>query len=556
MPQPPRLKQRQMHRQNKNFTPNWALWGIVGGVPAAFLGVFFFFPLWTILERTFTASEIAEVWSRNLDVLWFTAWQAAVSCVLTIAAAFPMAYVLGRYSFKGRNLVRAMLLVPFVLPTVVVSAAMLSVFDRFGVEDRLRHTLWAVLLAHVFFNFAIVARTLGSYWSHLGHAQEEAARTLGAGALRTFWSITLPRLMPALLGVASIVYLFCFTSFGVILILGGPRRATLDTEIWRYAIGRLEFSTAAALVVLQLLAVLAIVALNSWLTSRRVLPEQLRTDTSRRPETSRQRWAIRGTLAWAGLLLGVPLVTLVERSFGTGGDGYSLSSYRALASSGSAGRLLFVKPVEALINSLAFAGVATGIAVIVGVLVALAVAYSGGYSKGAAGAIDTAMLLPLGTSAVAVGLGLLLALDSPPLDIRDSPWIIPVAHALIGVPFVLRGVAPVLSAIPKQVRESAKLLGASQFRLWRDIDIPLAKRSILSAAGFAFAVSLGEFGASEFLVRPERPTVPVVIYQLLSRPGDLAYGQALALSVILMAVITAVVVAVEYQKAPRTAYDL
>ena len=544
-----------MNRQKSHSKPNWPLWVIAGGVPAAFLGIFFFYPLWTILERTFSASEIADTWGSNLDVLWFTAWQAAASCVLTIAAAFPMAYVLGRYRFKGRNLVRAMLLVPFVLPTVVVSAAMLSVFDRFGVEDSLRHTLWAVLLAHVFFNFAIVARTLGSYWSHLGHAQEEAARTLGAGALRIFFRITLPRLMPALLGVASIVYLFCFTSFGVILILGGPRRATLDTEIWRYAIGRLEFSTAAALVVLQLLAVLAIVALNSWLTSKRVLPEQLRVDTSRRPETPRQRWAVRGTLAWAGLLLGLPLVVLVERSFGTGGDGYSLASYRALASSGETGRLLFVKPVEAVLNSLAFAGVATGIAVIVGVTVALVVAYSRG---SLATAIDTTMLLPLGTSAVAVGLGLLLALDSPPLDIRDSPWVIPIAHALIGVPFVLRGVAPVLSAIPKQVRESAKLLGASQFRLWRDIDIPLAKRSILSAAGFAFAVSLGEFGASEFLVRPDRPTVPVVIFQLLSRPGDLAYGQALALSVILMATITAVVVAVEYLREGtlRTSYDL
>ena len=204
---------------------------------------------------------------------------------------------------------------------------------------------------------------------------------------------------------------------------------------------------------------------------------------------------------------------------------------------------------------LAFAGVATGIAVIVGVAVALVVAYSRG---AVAGAIDTVMLLPLGTSAVAVGLGLLLALDSPPLDIRDSPWVIPVAHALVGVPFVLRGVAPVLAAIPKQVRDSARLLGASQFRLWRGIDIPLAKKSILSAAGFAFAVSLGEFGASEFLVRPERPTVPVVIFQLLSRPGDLAYGQALALSVILMAVITAVVLAMEYlmEANPSTAFDL
>ncbi len=464
-----------------------------------------------------------------------------------------MAYVLGRYRFRGRKLVRALLVVPFVLPTVVVSAAMLSVFDRFGVEDRLRHTLWAVLLAHVFFNFAIVARTLGSYWSHLGRAQEEASRMLGAGALRTFFSITLPRLTPALLGVASVVYLFCFTSFGVILILGGPRRATLDTEIWRYAIGRLEFSTAAALVVLQLLAVIAIVALNSWL--RRVLPEQLRTDTTRTPESSRQRWAVRGSLLWAVVLLGLPLVVLVERSFSAGGGGYSLASYRALGSSGGTGRLLFVKPVEALFNSLAFAGVATGIAVIVGVAVALVVAYSRG---AVAGAIDTVMLLPLGTSAVAVGLGLLLALDSPPLDIRDSPWVIPVAHALVGVPFVLRGVAPVLAAIPKQVRDSARLLGASQFRLWRGIDIPLAKKSILSAAGFAFAVSLGEFGASEFLVRPERPTVPVVIFQLLSRPGDLAYGQALALSVILMAVITAVVLAMEYlmEANPSTAFDL
>lgn len=513
-------------------------------MPLGFLGLFYFFPVWTILTETFSASVLWNTWTSNRGILWFTVWQAAASTVLTTAAAFPVAYVLARFDFRGKSHVRALLLVPFVLPTVVVAAAMTAVFERFGMTQQLRHSLWAILLAHVFFNFAIVARTLGTFWGQLSRAPEEAALTLGVGQWRTFWRVTLPRLMPALWGTTSIVFLFCFTSFGVILILGGPGRATLDTEIWRQAVLRQEFSTAAALVVLQLLTAAAIMWLNVRWSGRAVVAERLLTGESGRakPTGAGQKMSVALALGWAGLLLGVPLAVLVERSLARRSGGYSLSAYRSLFESAPQQGMLFVDPAQALRNSLLTAALATAIAVAVGVLAALVVAYA----KGAGGRLlDLALVLPLGTSAVAVGFGLLLALDTGPLDWRFSWWLIPVTHALVGVPFVLRAVVPTLRAIGPDVRASARLLGASQWRLWHSVDLALAGRAILGASGFAFAVSLGEFGASIFLVRPDRPTVPVVIYRLLSRPGELAYGQALALSTILMLVIAAVIWTVE-----------
>lgn len=518
------------------------LWAVAAGIPAAFLGLFYLFPLWSILAEIFSFDVLWDVWSSKAEILWFTAWQAAVSTLLTLLAAFPMAYVLGKFSFKGKSQVRALLLVPFVLPTVVVAAAMTAVFDRFGVRDFFQHSLWAILLAHVFFNFAVVARTLGAYWSQLSDAPEEAALTLGAGAWRTFRKVTLPRLAPALWGISSIVFLFCFTSFGVILILGGPGRATLDTEIWRQATLRQEFPTAAALVVLQLLAVVAVLAINSRWAQRTIVPERLLLTATRRAAQSKEKLAVGGALLWSALLLGVPMLTLIERSFAQRGGGYSLSAYRGLFRTSGQQASLFVKPGQALRNSLETAAIAMAIAVLVGVLAALAVSYLKGLP---AKALDAALLLPLGTSAVALGFGLLLALDTDPVNWRFSWWLIPVAHALVGIPFVLRGVAPVLRSIPPDMRASARLLGASQLRLWRDIDLPLASRAILSSAGFAFAISLGEFGASAFLVRPDRPTVPVTIFRLLNRPGELAYSQALALSVILMLVIAVVVLGIE-----------
>ncbi len=237
------------------------------------------------------------------------------------------------------------------------------------------------------------------------------------------------------------------------------------------------------------------------------------------------------------LLLGVPLLVLVERSLHPPG-GYGFEFYRALGDV-HAGSTLFVPPVDAIANSLRFAATATVLAVVVGGCGAFALAAS--RRRG----LDTLVSLPLGVSAVTVGFGFLIALDHAPFDFRGSSWLIPIAQALVAVPFVVRIVTPVLRAIDPRLREAAATLGASPARVWREVDLPIAARALLVAAGFAFAISLGEFGATVFIVRPDTPTLPVLVYRLLGQPGPLNFGGAMAASVILMGLTVIAIVGIE-----------
>ena len=128
-------------------------------------------------------------------------------------------------------------------------------------------------------------------------------------------------------------------------------------------------------------------------------------------------------------------------------------------------------------------------------------------------------MLPLGTSAVTIGFGFLITFDEAPLDLRGSWMLIPLAHALVATPFVVRAVLPVLRAIDPRLREAASTLGAAPGRVWWEVDRPLLARAALVGAAFAFAVSVGEFGATAFLARTGDPTLPIAIVRLLGRPG-------------------------------------
>jgi thiamine transport system permease protein len=147
--------------------------------------------------------------------------------------------------------------------------------------------------------------------------------------------------------------------------------------------------------------------------------------------------------------------------------------------------------------------------------------------------LDAVFMLPLGVSAVTLGFGFLITLDRPPLDLRSSPWLVPIAQAMVALPLVVRTVAPVLRSIDDRQRQAAASLGASPWRAALSVDLPIVWRPLLAATGIAFAVSVGEFGATSFLARPDRPTLPVVIYELISRPGSQNFGMALAASVVL-----------------------
>ncbi|MFD0022510.1 ABC transporter permease [Streptomyces sp. NPDC058382] len=516
-------------------------------VPVAFFALFFAYPVVAIVGRGLKADGVwqfgrfGEVLTRPdiLDVLWFTLWQALASTALTLLIALPGAYVFARFDFPGKQLLRAVVTVPFVLPTVVVGTAFLALLGRGGLLDdlwgvRLDTTVWAILLAHVFFNYAVVVRTVGGLWSQLDPRQEEAARVLGAGRFAAWRRVTLPALAPALAAAALMVFLFTFTSFGVVQILGGPGFSTLEVEIYRQTAQLLALPTAAVLTLVQFAAVGAILAVHAWTVRRRETALRLvdPSQTARRPRGPGQWALLTGVLLTVLVLILLPLAVLVERSLDLSG-GHGFAYYRALASADANSGTFLVAPLEAIWNSLQYALAATAIALVVGGLAAAALTRRAGrLVRG----FDALLMLPLGVSAVTVGFGFLITLDKPPLDLRTSWILVPLAQALVGVPFVVRTMLPVLRAVDGRLREAAAVLGASPLRAWREVDLPLVRRALLVAAGFAFAVSLGEFGATVFIARPDNPTLPVAVARLLGRSGDLNYGQAMALSTILMLV--------------------
>ncbi len=364
---------------------------------------------------------------------------------------------------------------------------------------------------------------------------------LGASRLQAFRAVTLPALRPAIASAAAITFLFSFTSFGVVRILGGSSRSTLEVEIYRQTADLLDLPVASVLALLQLGAVGAMLVVQDRLERRRARSAVAMRPGARRSAGGRREraWLIGNLLAMA-VLLGAPLVTLVERSFRATDGSHGLAAWRALDEARSSSGL-FVAPADAIASSLRFAIVATIVAVTLGALAAASLARAEGRL---ARLLDAVLLLPLGTSAVTVGFGFLIALDAP-VDLRASPALVPLAQAVVALPFVVRTMTPVLRSIDPRLHEAAAVLGASPLRAWRAVDLPLVRRAILGSAGFAFAISLGEFGATSVIARADTPTVPVTIARLLGRPGPLNTGQAFALSTVLMALTAGAVLAVD-----------
>lgn len=536
-------------------------WGVAVLVPLTFLGVFFAWPTAALVARGFVTdgaldlSGFAEVLGRprTWRFVGLTLLQASLGTLVAVLLGIPGAYVLYRCTFRGRLLLRGLVTVPFVLPTVVVGVAFRALLASSGPLGflGLDGSLAAIVAALVFFNYSVVVRTVGGMWERLDPRAEEAARALGASPWRAFASVTLPMLTPAIASAASIVFLFCATSFGVVLILGGSRYGTIETEIWTQTTQFLDLRAAAVLSIAQLVVIVLALSISGYTRGRRERALHL-TGSTARPRPLRLRPTRAG--GWGDILpaaltavvgiglLALPLVNLLLASFRTP-QGWGFGNYVALGTTGGA-NALSVTVWEALGTSLRTAVDATVIAVVVGTLVALVVSRRprSRTARRAIGLLDAAVMLPLGVSAVTVGFGFLITLNRPPLDLRSSLLLIPIAQAVVAIPLVVRTVLPVLRAIDPRLREAAAVLGATPGRVLAHVDGPFLVRSLGLAVGFAFAVSLGEFGATAFLARPDQPTLPVVVVRLLGRPGAENYGMALAAAVVL-ALLTASIMA-------------
>lgn len=496
-------------------------------LPALFIGYLFLYPVSRIL--VLGVSELGTSvlpLARMGQVGWFTLWLATSSTLLTLILAAPLTWVLAKFEFPGRRLVGALVTVPFVLPTVVVGAAFVSM----GWRD----SVLAILAAHVFYNIAVVVRTVGGMWSHLDPAAEETARVLGASPWRAFRRVTLPILAPSVMAAAAIVFLFTFTSFGVVLILGGFRHATIEVEIYRQAVSFFNLPLAAALAIAQIVGVVAALTLYSRHAEKRTRATSLlREQAGRRRPRGRERGLVAAIVLGTLGLQSLPLISLVA---GASRPRYFAALFQVDPVIG--------RPIDSVWQSLFTATVTVLIAVLVGLMAARVASGKGRVARW----FDVVLMLPLGTSAVTVGFGFILALDWP-VDLRASRILVPLAHALVAVPFVVRTATPILRSIKRELREAATVLGASPQQVWRRIDLPIVTRAVLVGAGFAFVISMGEFGATAFVARPATTTIPVMIFRLLHRPGEVSLGMALAMAVVLAAVTAVVILAIDRLRA-------
>jgi len=574
--------------------------------PLIFLGLFYFYPLGSILGISLTRSQaglldpfIQALKSASIrSVLWFTIWQAILSTLLTLLVGLPGAFLLARYEFRGKSLIRALTGIPFVMPTLVVAAAfnallgprgwanlgLMSLFNLESPPIQFTNSLVAILVAHVFYNTTIVLRMVGDFWSHIDPRMAQAAQMLGANRWQTARYVTLPILAPAIAAASLLVFIFDFTSFGVILILGGPRFATLEVEIYYQTISLFNLPLAAVLSIIQLACTLGLTVAYTRLSARLSRPISLRPQryTQRLLDTWPRKVVAAAMITFLLVLMVTPLLGLAVRSFtrfetaGAGSpalQGVTLDYYREL-NINRRESLFYVTPSTAVAISLGYAFTTVFLALLLGLPAAWALARAPSPEAPRAGeaalvpagsnpdsahpagggrrtsakimqGLDALLMLPLGTSAVTLGLGFIVALDRPPLDLRASPFLVPLAHTLVAFPFVVRSLTPALRSIRPRLRQAAAVMGASPGQVLRHVDLPLVGRALLVAATFAFTISLGEFGATALIARPEYPTVPVAIYRLISQPGALNYGQALALSTILMVVTAAGMLAIE-----------
>ncbi|HKG53242.1 MAG TPA: iron ABC transporter permease [Anaerolineales bacterium] len=546
------------------FVSPWLVRAALWLLPLSFLIIAFFYPLSHILAltfdiNTFTGNNLLLV----LRVLIFTFYQATLSTLLTLLLGLPSAYLFARYDFRGKTLLRAVTAVPFMLPTVVVAAGFSALLGPRGLIHTLFPlsdfpfigTLWAILIAHVFYNTTIIIRVVGNALSSLDPKLEASARSLGADSLRVWGNVILPILRPSILASCLLVFLFDFTSFGVILLLGGSQFVTLEVEIYLRVLKLPNLSLAALLSVIQLLCTLIVSLVYSRVVTHSTVQTAPRSAelNIHKPKTLRERIFV---ISFAFLLLSfflLPLSSLPLRSFfrfeadrGQRGEiqyGFTTDYYTELFVN-RRGSVFYVPPIRATINSLAYAGATVVLSLLLGFPAALALAKPTRLEK----ILDPLIILPLGSSAVMLGLGFIISFGAW----LTSPLLVPFAHTLVALPFVIRTLQPAIASIPQRLRQAASTLGASPFEVWKNIDLPILRRATLTAGIFAFTISLGEFGATLLISRPEYPTIPVAIERFLSQPGGLNYGQAMAMATILMLLTLISILLIEKFRLPNS----
>ncbi len=530
--------------------------------PALLILTFLFFiPLLIILSKSFINDSNHFSFNNFITILTnpyiirvlsFTILQATISTLGALAIGLPGAYLLANYSFKGKKIIKAISSIPFILPSILVvlgfvifygnkgilNSLMVSLFRLENPPIKILYTFSAIILAHTFYNFPIVLSIVSSFWSHLPRKTALAAATLGASRVKVFTTITFPRLLPAILSASALVFLFCFSSFAILLVLGGgPQFTTIEVEIYQRARMMGDISGASALALISI--IIAIIILSFYLATQRKMSNTEELESFRKVDNSlREIKKFRNksivtlyTIFTSVFVLG-PLLSIIYRSFfaqvsRTSKMTFSLENYRKLFSSTS---LFDGIAFSSLLQSLSIAFIVALISTMMGVMLSSRISSS---MKKSNLSLEIFAMLPMAVSSVVLGLGYYIISLFQPNGSSYKILLVILAHVVITSPFVLRTMLPSYRRIPFSYRQASLTLGASVKTTFFSIEIPLLKGAIATSAAFAFAISMGEINATLVLADSSITTLPLVLYRLI---GSYNFASACALGSILMVI--------------------
>ena len=502
----------------------------LAAVPLLFLAAMLVAPALRLLwegSAGFKLSSITALWQDHY-LRWRWVWsllQAAATCALVLLLGLPVAWVLARFDFAGRNLVLRLLMLPFVMPTLVAALGVLSLWGPHGVASLwwgvdAQDTPWLLLYGNVFFNLCLLVRAGVDGLRQVSASQLAAASTLGASPWRIFWRLEWPVAKPWFGSALCLVFLYCFSGFGLALVLGGQRYATLEVEIYTLVAYELKLAEASVLAVFTM-AITAAAALAYTVRAQHLAaPAQADAVPLQRVRTAAQRSMLIAALLVLLVCCAAPVLAIVVRA-AAGGP----SAWAVLAETDT---------LHALWNTVRFSAMAVALACLLGLAHALAAQRSS--------LLRSAMFLPFIVSPVAVAFGLLLLY---PAQSASLPLLV-AAYALLAYPFVANAVSTALASQPVHLVHAARTLGASPWRSFWRVTLPLLRPALRRGLAFAAASALGEFAVSLFLSRPEWTTLTTLIYQRLGKPGAANLDAAWVLACLLMALALLAFVLLEH----------
>ena len=508
--------------------------------PAAFLGVMLLAPLLRLCAEGWANAPtglLGTMWHDDY-LRWRVVWsllQAAITCGLALLLGLPVAWVLARFEFTGRALVLRLLMLPFVVPTLVAGMGVLALWGPRGVLNQaisfvlgaghsvdLQGTPWLLLYGNLFFNLCVVVRAGVDALSQVSASRVAAARTLGASPWRAFWRVEWPAILPWLASALCLVFLYCFSGFGLALLLGGQRFATVEVEIYTLVAHELKLAEASVLSLAMVVLTGGVALAYGVLEKRLSTPVRGDAIALKNVRTAGQQAGVAGALGILFVVCAAPLLAILWRAASV------------LVSNSAVWQVLRDDALfQALWNTLRFSAMALLMATLLGLAHALAAQRSV--------ALRTAAFLPFVVSPVTVAFGLLLLYPSWTASL---PLLL-AAYALLAYPFVAKSVAAALDSLPQHLGQAALTLGATPWRVFWRVTLPLVAPALRRGMAFAAATVLGEFAVTLFLSRPEWATLTTLIYQRLGRPGAANLDAAMVLACLLMALALAAFMLIE-----------